>query len=873
MSGEPRGCACPGCRWGPGYWADAFEAAGARYTPLDADAGELALHGRPLPGTVMGDGQALPFRTRSFDLVYSSNVGEHVRHPWTMGDEMVWVCARRTGLLPYPSGTDLGVGTKPRPGTTSTAGMPRRGIGADRVMSPRTSTGRPCSRCPWPREPMGQVAAERGRGGHHSAVPALESFWTSSLPVVREILTWNVALILRKTMTVLDDPVRASAAPEVRPGQPIWRVRVFAVCLSLVTLAFLQDPGRIAADTKLDLTVDPWGFLGRSLHLWDPQGFFGQLQNQAYGYLWPMGPFFGIGDSLGLPAWVVQRLWWSLILVMAFLGMYLLLRALRVGSGGRRSWRASPMRWRSVPSRRSRPYRSRCGPWRWRRGSCCRWCAAPPVGTSPELRRCPLSWSCWPVASTPWRPVPSCRWPSGGCSRCNPAPASPVAGVVVRTHRAGDPVVADPVAGPGQYSPPFLDWIESAQFTTSITDPTTVLRGADHWLAYLGNASMWKVGWMLATYPSSSSRPVSWPQPGGGAGDAFSTAPGVPGRRRGRRTGSRHGRAHGVFSGLGSEQVQTFLDGTGAPLRNVHKFDLVLRIPLIIAMAHLLSSVWPHGRKPRWRVLLTVGNRGRVGRPGGRRCRVSCPVAARTWRWPITGGRPRVAQYTSPTRACAHRARGVLRSIRGVARRMSRCRHTGVPVGVRDAVPLSSAGNIRMLDAVEARLESGQPSPGLAAYLNRMGVRYLVVRNDLAPSAQAPMPIRVHQALDGSPGINRVAFFGPIVDRPFGSEVLADEGMRVSYPAVEIYRVTPSNEPTDPRRPSSGGFDCGGRGWARGVATPVRPRCAQQSAHGPVRRPGSHGFDPGYRRGHRHRPAPRDHVRLYAGKRISHPDR
>ena len=61
----------------------------------------------------------------------------------------------------------------------------------------------------------------------------------------------------------------------------------------------------------------------------------------------------------------------------------------------------------------------------------------------------------------------------------------------------------------------------------------------------------------------------------------------------------------GVLSGLGSEQIQAFLDGAGAPVRNVHKFDLVLRIPLTIAFAHVLVSVWPRGRRPRWRPLVT----------------------------------------------------------------------------------------------------------------------------------------------------------------------------------------------------------------------------------------------------------------------------
>ena len=67
-------------------------------------------------------------------------------------------------------------------------------------------------------------------------------------------------------------------------------------------LALIQSPGRPTADTKIDLHVAATRFLGDVAASWSPTYDLGHIQGGQYGgYLLPMGPFFALGDVLGVP--------------------------------------------------------------------------------------------------------------------------------------------------------------------------------------------------------------------------------------------------------------------------------------------------------------------------------------------------------------------------------------------------------------------------------------------------------------------------------------------------------------------------------------------------------------------------------------------
>ena len=608
-----------------------------------------------------------------------------------------------------------------------------------------------------------------------------------------------------------DDRGGSPAAPAAPASadRMIHRLRLVAVCAALTALAFIQDPGRIAADTKLDLAVDPAGFLGRALSLWEPLGFFGQLQNQAYGYLFPMGPFYAFADAVAVPAWVAQRLWWSLLMCVAFLGVVRLSRYLGVDSPTARIFAGLA------------------------------YALAPRMITEIGV----LSAEVLPFAMAPWVIVPLAAFGEGrlgirraaalsglavlACGGVNAVATFAVLPLAAwwiltrfrggtRWRLLGTWLVAVALATSwwlvpllvlGRYSPPFLDWIESSSVTTLITSPDVVLRGASQWVAYVadGGGPVWPAGWQLVTSPVLI------------LATALVAAAGLSGLCL-RHTAFRPflvggalaglvlvGAGHvGAVPGLGAEEVRALLDGALAPLRNTHKFDVLLRLPLAIGIG--------------WAAQALLAARGARRRPLAVAAVVGLAAAVALGAWPaLTGSLTRDRSFAGIPGYWAEAAAWLADQEQGARALVLPGASFGVyswgrtqdeplqplatsPWAVRDAVPLSSAGNIRWLDAIQERIDSGRGSPGLADSLARAGVRYLVVRNDIdRRRADTPRSALIRQALVRSGGFTPVAGFGPVLP-PYRTETtVVDAGLQDASVAVEVWRVDSPYAAPDPR--------------------------------------------------------------------------
>ncbi|MGX1808518.1 alpha-(1-_3)-arabinofuranosyltransferase domain-containing protein [Nocardia sp. NPDC055321] len=630
------------------------------------------------------------------------------------------------------------------------------------------------------------------------------------------------------------DPTAATGPAEDRSPntEPLGRRWLLGTFLAAFLLTFLQAPGRTVADTKYDLAQNPLGFLERASHLWSSQAPMGQVQNQAYGYFFPHGAFFSLGHLLGLPAWVTQRIWWALLLLAGFWGIIRLCEILGIGSRGSRiiaatAFALSPRVLTTLGSISSETLPMMLAPWVL--------LAPAALGMSLRAKRPDSTAESRP--ETPDDHARASRW-RGAATPAGSALALALMGSVNavataaaflpaalfwmsyrpnrawwRFTRAWIPLLVlatfwwvVPLLLLGKVSPPFLDYIESSGVTTQWASLGEVLRGTDSWTPFVSPERI--AGAVLVTQPAAVLA-TGMLAAAGIAGLAMRSMP-----IRGRLTlvlcvglvGICAGYA-GALGGPFAEQVRLFLDSGGAPLRNVHKLEPLIRLPLVLGLAHLLSRVPLPASVPMpvWRNAFAHPERNRMVAVGALVLTALTLSTSLAWTGKLapSGAYEEVPGYwkqtaqwlsrnASDTRALIVPGAPFGSQVWGLTRDEPLQALADTPWAVRDAVPLNPPGAIRAMDSVQRLFADGRPSAGLAATLAAQGIGILVLRNDLDPeTSRSTRPMLAHQTIEGSPGLHKVAEFGDPVETGYIEGLVADEDLRPEYPPVEIYRVDP----------------------------------------------------------------------------------
>ena len=613
--------------------------------------------------------------------------------------------------------------------------------------------------------------------------------------------------------------MRAEPGPvEVIPLSRRWLWLVAAVALAL---SFGSSPGQISPDTKLDLTANPLRFLARATNLWSSELPFGQAQNQAYGYLFPHGTFFLAGHLLGLPGWITQRLWWALLLTVGFWGLLRVAEALGIGTPTSRAVAAaafalSPRVLTTIGSISSETLPIMLAPWvllptilalrdSASSGRSVRRLAGQAgvavalmgaVNAIATLAGC-LPAVIWWVCHRPNR-----RWLRYAAWWLLALALAMTWWLVALILMA-------------RISPPFLDFIESSGVTTQWSSLVEVLRGTDSWTPFVAPNATAGAPLVTGSVAILATCLVAAAGLAGLAGMSGMSAGGAPagGRLVTMLLVGVVLLGVGYSGGLGSpvaQHVQAFLDAGGAPLRNVHKFESLIRIPVVLGLAHLLGRIPLPGSvpKPLWRSAFTHPERDKRVAVGI--VALTALMAGTSLAW--TGRMTPPGTYSAIPRYWHDAADWLSAHNTGVpvpgrvlvvpgapfATQLWGTSHDeplqvlgDSPWGVRDSIPLTPPQTIRALDSVQRLFASGTPSAGLADTLARQGISYVVIRNDLDPDAsRSARPILVHRAVTGSPRLQKVAEFGPPVGPGPVSGFVTDSELRPRYPAVEIYRVT-----------------------------------------------------------------------------------
>ncbi|MEU9730318.1 alpha-(1-_3)-arabinofuranosyltransferase family protein [Streptomyces sp. NPDC048002] len=598
----------------------------------------------------------------------------------------------------------------------------------------------------------------------------------------------------------------AMAGPPEGPRSRRWLLGFWAV---VFVLLLAVHPGRQTFDTKLGVTVDPGRFLSDLGQLWQDQNGFGGISDQYAGYLWPMLPFYWVADLVQLPVWLAERLWLSLIVSVAFWGALRLAERLRVGSGASRLLAA---------------------------GAYALWPVFTVVIGSTSAAALPgafLPWVLLPLTDERYSArIAAVRSAlvipfMGGVNAASTLASLLPVGLYLLSRPSGPrqrKLIAWWVPGVllatawwlipllllGAYGENFLPYVESSQTTTETMAATEALRGAGNWVAYLHFGDAWlPAGWAVA----SSVLVILGSAVAAGLGLAGLARRDMPERRWLVLTVltvalvllAGYGGSFGApFHGL----AQDWLDGWLVPFRNIYKFQTGLALALVLGLAHLVG--------------VAAESRGARPVPGRRFAPlVAAVLVLPGLMWPYLNGSilnpgsfKEIPDYWEATADWMEEYSPDARVL--VVPATAHGIHTwgstiDQPLDVtadsrwaqRDYVPFGTAGNRRAMDAVQQALTTGAEVPGLADFLSRAGVHYVVVRNDLDPAQVGNVPTTIVKRTLEQSGYERVKGFGPVgtggVIAP--GTPLQVEGLYPRQRAVEIYQP-----PQDVPRPGQAGL-------------------------------------------------------------------
>jgi arabinofuranan 3-O-arabinosyltransferase len=566
-----------------------------------------------------------------------------------------------------------------------------------------------------------------------------------------------------------------------------WAALVLVVVLAML---LVQDPGRMTFDTKLGVNIDPVGFYERLWHLWNPLEYLGGLQDQYIGYAFPMGAFYLITHLLHVPVWLAERLWVSLLVTAGFLGLVRLAEAVGIGT---------------------RPTRLLAG-------------AAFALWPTFTILAGSSSGGVLPGMLAPWAVVPLVRAGSaraaaarsglvvvcmGGINAVSTLAALVLPGMYVLTRPgrrrrvlAGWWVAAMLLAtawwaGPllylGRYGFNFLPYIEQAATTTRTMSAAAALRGAGNWVAYLNFGQPWLTAGSVLTGSAWAVAAGTLAAACGLAGLARRDLPEALWLRCTVGVAAVWALAgyDGPLGGSLSHQVQALLDGSLAALRNVYKIEPAMAAVLALGIAHLLARVvWSRRAARLASGVAAAGILAGLGLPylNGQALQPGSFTRVPAY-WRQAAGWLAAHNGTETTFVVPADSHGIYAWGQPIDEPLEPLARS--PWVQRNLVPFSGGGVSDLLGGAEQAIESGTASPGLAGYLARAGIRYVLVRNDLDPAQLGyTPPAVVHAALRAS-GFTRVASFGePAPAGPAGQgTALQVEAIEPQYPPAEIFQA------------------------------------------------------------------------------------